>query len=60
MAAIPSAVDAELPFDAALTLLRQSGLSALPVVGPVGALVGLLTLDNIADLVLVRRASGSA
>jgi CBS domain-containing protein len=60
MAAIPSAVDAELPFDAALTLLRQSGLSALPVVGPDGALVGLLTLDNIADLVLVRRASGSA
>jgi stage IV sporulation protein FB len=59
MAPVPTPVSADLAFDAALTLLRQSGLSALPVVGPDGALVGLLTLDNIADLVLVRRASGS-
>jgi Zn-dependent protease len=57
-APIPATVAADLPFEAALSLLRQSGLSALPVVGPEGTLVGLLTLENISDLILVRRATG--
>jgi stage IV sporulation protein FB len=45
-----------LPFQEALDRLRASGLPALPVVDGDGRLVGLLTRDNIADLLLVRRA----
>ncbi len=45
-----------LGFEAALERLRSSRLPALPVVDPAGALVGLLTSDNIADLLLVQRA----
>lgn len=45
-----------LGFQEALTQLRSSRLPALPVVDG-GALVGLLTLDNVTDLLLVRRAT---
>jgi Zn-dependent protease len=45
-----------LAFDEAMNRLRTSGLPALPVVDPTGRLVGLLTMDNITDLILVRRA----
>jgi stage IV sporulation protein FB len=45
-----------LTFDDAMTRLRTSGLPALPVVDATGHLVGLLTMDNITDLILVRRA----
>ena len=45
-----------LGFQEALDRLRSSGLPALPVVDPGGKLVGLLTLDNINDLLLVQRA----
>jgi Zn-dependent protease len=45
-----------LPFEAAVDRLRASGLPALPVGGADRRLVGLLTLDNITDLILVRRA----
>lgn len=45
-----------LGFDEALERLRMSGLPALPVVGADGHLAGLLTKDNITDLILVRRA----
>ncbi len=56
----PSAptVPPTLGFQEALDRLRGSGLPALPVVDAAGALVGLLTLDNITDLLLVRRARG--
>jgi Zn-dependent protease len=47
-----------LGFQEALDRLRSSRLPALPVVDGGGALVGLLTLDNITDLILVRRARG--
>jgi len=50
------AVSPRLGFQEALELLRSSGLPALPVVDEAGRLVGLLTLDNITDLLLVRRA----
>jgi CBS domain-containing protein len=50
------AVPPTLPFQEALERLRSSGLPALPVVDATGALVGLLTLDNITDLLLVRGA----
>jgi CBS domain-containing protein len=46
-----------LGFQEALDRLRSSRLPALPVVDLSGALVGLLTLDNITDLLLVRRAA---
>src|SRR5919107_5036899 len=47
-----------LGFEEALERLRSSRLPALPVVDAAGALVGLLTQDNITDYLLVRRASG--
>jgi Zn-dependent protease len=43
-------------FQEALERLRSSRLPALPVVDPAGALIGLLTSDNITDLLLVQRA----
>jgi len=51
-------VQPTLGFQEALERLRASRLPALPVVDVAGALVGLLTLDNITDLLLVRRARG--
>jgi Zn-dependent protease/predicted transcriptional regulator len=45
-----------LSFQESLERLRESGLPALPVVDASGSLVGLLTMDNITDLLLVRRA----
>jgi Zn-dependent protease/CBS domain-containing protein len=48
-----------LGFQEALDRLRSSRLPALPVVDGNGSLVGLLTLDNITDLLLVRRAAAS-
>jgi stage IV sporulation protein FB len=52
------AVSPTLGFQEALERLRSSGLPALPVVDPAGLLVGLLTSDNIADLLMVQRAQG--
>jgi stage IV sporulation protein FB len=45
-----------LSFDDALARLKASGLPALPVVDGSSRLVGLLTLDNVTDLILVRKA----
>ncbi|HJR15332.1 MAG TPA: site-2 protease family protein [Gemmatimonadales bacterium] len=45
-----------LGFQEALERLRSSRLPALPVVDPTGGLIGLLTSDNITDLLLVQRA----
>jgi Zn-dependent protease len=42
-------------FDEVLTRLRQSRLPALPVVDDRGTVIGLVTADNITDLILVRR-----
>jgi Zn-dependent protease/CBS domain-containing protein len=55
-AGVPS-VSSTLSFQDALDQLRASRLPALPVIDG-GALVGLLTMDNITDLLLVRRARG--
>jgi Zn-dependent protease len=49
-----------LGFPEALERLRASGLPALPVIDASGALVGLLTRDNISDLLLVRRSEAEA
>jgi stage IV sporulation protein FB len=51
-------VQSNLGFMEAVERLRSSRLPALPVVDAAGALVGLLTQDNITDLLLVRRAGG--
>ena len=56
MAAQAPRVAPTLGFQEALERLRASGLPALPVVDATGQLVGLLTMDNITDLLLVRRA----
>jgi len=52
------AVPPTLGFQEALERLQSSRLPALPVVDGAGALVGLLTQDNINDHLLVRRAGG--
>jgi len=57
MTAAAPTVPPTLGFQEALERLRASGLPALPVVDARGALVGLLTMDNITDLLLVRGAS---
>jgi Zn-dependent protease len=46
-------------FQEGLDRLRSSKLPALPVIDGAGSLVGLLTLDNITDLLLVRRAGAA-
>jgi len=51
-----SHLEASLPFKDALDRLAVSGLPALPVLDAGGALVGLLTRDNLADILLIRRA----
>ena len=56
MAAQAPLVAPSLGFQESLERLRASGLPALPVVDATGRLVGLLTMDNITDLLLVRRA----
>ena len=54
-AGVPAVVST-LGFQEALDRLRSSRLPALPVVDG-GTLVGLLTLDNVTDLLMVRRAT---
>ncbi len=46
----------ELGFDEALTRLRASGTPALPVVDAQGQLIGVLSSENISELIQVRRA----
>ncbi|MBS1242230.1 MAG: hypothetical protein H6R40_1657 [Gemmatimonadetes bacterium] len=50
-----SGISPSLPFEAALEQLRLSRLPALPVVNPDRVVVGLITTDNITDLLLIRR-----
>ena len=50
-----SPLEASMPLDAALQRMSAARLTALPVVAR-GRLVGLLTLDNIRELLLVQEA----
>lgn len=43
-------------FEEAVNRLKASGVSALPVLDDSGRLIGLLSQENVAELVLVRRA----
>lgn len=45
-----------VPFEEALTRLRESQLPALPVLDSRDRVVGLLTMDNITDLILIKQA----
>jgi stage IV sporulation protein FB len=47
-------VSAHQPFDDALRALQQCGCPALPVVDRLGRFAGLLTSENIGELLLVR------
>jgi Zn-dependent protease/CBS domain-containing protein len=48
------------PFEHAFTLMQQRGSQALPVTDAEGRLVGLFTLENVGEMMLVRKAiSGS-
>ena len=58
MTARAPTVPPTLGFEQALATLRASGLPALAVVDAAGALVGLLTAENISELLMVRRAQG--
>jgi Zn-dependent protease/CBS domain-containing protein len=60
MTAAAPTVAPTVPFQEAVERLHASGLPALPVVDGSGALVGLLTRDNITDLLLVRGAQRPA
>ena len=55
MATPVQSIEPGAPFDRALDQLRASGLPALPVVDEAKRVIGLITTDNIADLILVRR-----
>lgn len=55
MATPVQSVGPGVPFEQALDQLRASGLPALPVVDETRRVIGLITTDNIADLILVRR-----
>jgi stage IV sporulation protein FB len=57
MASPVPAVGPDTPFPQAVAHLRASGVPALPVVQD-GRLVGLLTLENVSELLMVRRATG--
>jgi CBS domain-containing protein len=48
-------VSSDEPLESAMQRLRGSGRSAVPVIDE-GRLVGLLTLENVGDLLLVREA----
>ena len=58
MAGSVALVPTDLPFERAIEVLMGSRVPALPVVEN-GQLVGMLTRDNVTDLVLVRRAVSS-
>ena len=48
-------VDANAPLDDVLARMRESGQRAFPVIDH-GGMVGLLTLENVGELLLVRQA----
>jgi len=50
-----SPLDPDAPLEAALARMRETGQAAVPVAES-GRLVGLLTSDNVGDLLLVRQA----
>ena len=56
MTATAPTVPPTLGFQEAVERLRASGLPALAVVDAAGRLVGMLTMDNVTDLLLVRQA----
>jgi len=54
MTPLTEGVAPDTPFPLALARLRAAALPALPVLTPDRVVVGLITLDNVTDLILVR------
>ena len=50
------AVHQSMPFERAFGLLQQYGAPALPVLDSAGRLVGLLTPENISEMMMVQSA----
>ncbi|HKV72980.1 MAG TPA: site-2 protease family protein [Gemmatimonadales bacterium] len=48
-------LEADMPFGEAFARLQASGLPALPVLDPTGALVGMLSRDLVRDLLIAGR-----
>jgi len=59
MIAPPVELQPQQRLDEAFALLQQSGLRTLPVTDQ-GELVGLLTLENIGEFLLIRAAHHTA
>jgi stage IV sporulation protein FB len=49
-------VHPQTPFDEAFKLMQQSGSTVLPVTDEEGRLVGLFTMENIGEMLMVRSA----
>jgi len=49
-------VDPRMPFEDAMRIMRQHGGSVLPVTDADGKLVGLFTMENIGEMLMVRSA----
>jgi CBS domain-containing protein len=55
MATVPCVADDSAPLSETLELMRESGCSALPVLHE-NRLVGLITLENVGELLMLRSA----
>jgi len=49
-------VHPQTPFDAAFQMMQQAGTTVLPVTDAEDRLVGLFTMENIGELLMVRSA----
>ena len=54
------AVHPETPFEHAFALMQKRDSAALPVTDDVGKLVGLFTLENVGEMLMVRNAIASS
>ena len=52
-----ASVRADAPLDQTLSALRASGSPAISVVDADGVLIGLLTMENVAEMMLIKSAS---
>jgi len=55
-----AAADPDEPLEPVLARLQQERCRTLPVVGPGGGLVGLLTLENVGELLMVISATAAS
>ena len=53
-------VHPDTPFEHAFTLMQQRNSAALPVTDADGKLAGLFTLENVGEMMMVRKAIAGA